>query len=208
MEDLEMTLPDELLSDPSVLKDLIVCFWGHILYIRNQIPLPLSNITGEAVTKLFEIDGQLRSTSQTQKKLMKFNERFQSLSTSIDLLLSDPQRNVNLVKLTTVCIMVGPSPSNSLREAYFVHFDSSDDRSTNNGLFQATERKRYQVKRQLVRTMISNWCPLTNSTPIMNCFLAFHIKGSAASNPSEQQSNDLFTDISDFNLTKGFKIRL
>ena len=123
-ECVELTLSSNYLADAAVLKDLILSFWGHILYIRNQVPLPLSNITGEALVKMINMPNQSKSKIHSNRKMSKFDNRYQSLSLSLDSLLADLVRERGKNQLKTVCVIVGPSASSSAREVHFLHFEA------------------------------------------------------------------------------------
>ena len=176
MECTDLTLPSDCLADTVILKELILCFWGHILYIRNQIPLPLSNITGEALQKSIDADKSKRK-AQSDKKLVKFDDRYQSLSLSIDSLLSDLKGHSeenSCAGLKTVCVIIGPSATSSVREAYFLHFEGPP---SNNEQLEHILKKSNQCKRQLLRTMITNWNPDPKSSPVTNSYVAIKIHG-------------------------------
>jgi hypothetical protein len=204
IESADMRIPIHMLLNVSVLKDIILSFWGHILYIRNQIPLPISNITGDALQKAVAADCHIRSKAQMNKKLLKFDLQFQSLSCSLDLLLGDLERHGKLNNLRTLAVMIGPSSSSTLREAYYIHFEGKGSTDFNNETSQVTQKNCDQMKRQLIRTMISSWSPVTKNTPITNSFLGLKIK---ASNESGQ-FNDLFTNLGDFKMREKSKIKL
>ena len=123
-ECVELTISSNYLADTAVLKDIILSFWGHILYIRNQVPLPLSNITGEALVKMIDMPNQSKSKIHINRKMLKFDSRYQSLSISLDLLLADLVREGGKNQLKTICVIIGPSASSSAREAHFLHFEA------------------------------------------------------------------------------------
>lgn len=123
-ECVELTLSASNLADSAVLKDLILCFWGHILYIRNQVPLPLSSITGEALKKMINEPHQSRSKINYINKILKFDSRYLSLSLSVDTLLRDLEKQKGKNQLKTVCVIIGPSASSGVREAHFLHFEA------------------------------------------------------------------------------------
>jgi hypothetical protein len=203
IESVDMRVPTHMLLNVTVLKDIILSFWGHILYIRNQIPLPISNITGEALQKSVAADCHIRSKAQTLKKLLKFDLQFQSLSDSLDLLLGDLERHGKLNNLRTLAVMIGPSSSSTLREVYYIHFEGESVIDLSNNILQVTKKNCDQIKRQLIRTMISSWSPVTKNTPITNSFLGLQIKSSESG-----RGNNLFTDLCDFNMREKYKIKL
>ena len=216
-EEIHLTLSDSCLADTSVLKDLILCFWGHILYIRNQIPLPLSSITGDVLKKSMSAERQSRSKIHQDLKLLKFDSRYQSMALSIESLLDDmkeqEQEQNQFSQLATVCVIIGPSASTSARETHFLHFsnnctDSAHSLHDEVQRIQVSSNQRNQCKRHLVRSIISNWNPQAKSPPITNSFLALNIRGSLFTISGIQETNNSVPMINDFNMKEGFKIKL
>jgi hypothetical protein len=200
----ELKLPLCHLSDVNVIIDLILCFWGHVLYIRNQIPLPLKNFTEGAL----KIDAaKLKSKSNRVKKLSDFDLRYQNLSKSLNSLLADLDQNGKLQEIISVCVMIGPSASSTLREAYYLDFDNGY-KSLEDVRVSSSQNQRDQSKRQLVRTMISNWDSDMTSSPITNSFVAIHFQGSASTALEIQQSLLVSGEISDFNMKEDFNIKV
>jgi hypothetical protein len=202
----DLELPLCHLNDVNVIKDLILCFLGHVLYIRNQIPLPLESLRGGAF-KIVTSEAKLKSKSNCIKKLSDFNLRYQNLSKSLNSLLAGLDQNGKFHEIKSVCVMIGPSASSALREAHYLDFDC-DYMSLDDVRESCSQNQRDQCKRQLVRTMISNWDSDTISSPITNCFVAIHFQGSASTALEIQQSLLVSGEISDFNMKENFNIKV
>jgi hypothetical protein len=89
---LTLELPAHLLCNAAVVRQLIVAFWGHVLYTRGQIPLPLDSVlTGKifAAASSSAASGQQTVTMSkaTRGKITKFINRFQSIIAAIDAVL-------------------------------------------------------------------------------------------------------------------------
>ena len=201
-----VALPDDFVSDPAVLSQIILSFWGHILYMRNQIPLPLANIVGAGLQNFVSsADTQIKSRDQTIKKLLKFDTVYQSLSSSIHSMLRSLGDQCRLHSLKAVYIMIGPSSSCS-REAHVLHFNIPRHDGFPDGEKQKiTELQLETCKRQLIRTMISNWSPDPKTSPLTNSFIVLQLRGSTS---TENGGSLLGSDFSEFSLKEGYKIRV
>lgn len=202
----DLEIPLSYLNDVNVIKDLILCFWGHVLYIRNQIPLPLKNFTDGAL-KTLTSEPKSKSKSNGIKKLSDFDLRYQNLSKSLNSLLVGVDENRKFREMKSVCVMIGPSASSTLREAYYLDFDN-EYRSTEDFRVPCSQNQRDQCKRQLVRTMISNWDSDMTSSPITNSFVAIRFQGSASTALEIQQSLLASGEISDFNMKESLNIKV
>lgn len=206
----EVILQPSVLNEYTVLRDLVLSFWGHILYIRNQIPLPVSNITGEALERYLSLEeNKLRSKILQNRKLIYFDERYKSLSSFLDLLFSALSDQSKLHDLKTVCVLMGPSASSMLREAHFLYFDipKSDDLH-DTGQLECSQNQREQGKRQLIRTLITNWNPESDAFPVMNSFIGLQFHGAPSTISEMQQSNTSFAENRDFIMKENFNIKL
>lgn len=206
----EVILSPSILTEYTVLRDLVLSFWGHILYIRNQIPLPVSNITGDVLEKYLSLEeNKSRSKALHNRKLLNFDTKYKSLSIFLDMLFSTLSDQNKLHELKTVCVMMGPSASSTLREAHFLHFDlPKSDELPQKGPPENSQNKREQSKRQLIRTLISNWNPESDAFPIMNSFIGLQFEGSASAFSEIQQSNKSLAENCDFTMKENFKIKL
>ena len=206
----EVILTPSLLTECSVLRDLVLSFWGHILYIRNQIPLPVSNITGDVLEKYLSLEeNKSRSKALHNRKLLNFDMKYKSLSGFLDLLFSTLSDQNKLHELKTVCVMMGPSATSTLREAHFLHFDfPKSDNIALKGPSECSQNQREQSKRQLIRTLISSWNPESDAFPLMNSFIGIQFEGTASAYSEIQQSNRLLAENGDFAMKENFKIKL
>lgn len=200
----DLELPCSHLNDVNVIKEVILCFWGHVLYIRNQIPLPLKNFT-EGALKIQTGEPKSKSKSNGIKKLSDFDLRYQDLSKSLNSLLTGLHESQKFSEIKSVCVMIGPSASSTLREAYYLDFDI--DYKSLEGV-RCSLSQRDQCKRQLVRTMISNWDSDMTSSPITNSFVAIHFQGSASTALEIQQRLLASGETSDFNMKESLNIKV
>lgn len=204
----DLKFPRSHLNDVNVIRDIILSFWGHILFIRNQIPMPMKNFTDGALNIQTSATGpKSKSKSSGIKKLLDFDLRYQNLSKSLTLLLASMDRNDKFREIASVCVMIGPSASSTLREAYHLDFDH-DCKSFDDIRVPCSQNQREQCKRQLVRTMISNWDSETISSPITNSFVAIHFQGSASTASEIQQCFLDSGETSDFNMKEAFNIKV
>lgn len=201
-----VSLSDDFNSDPAVLSEIILSFWGHIMYMRNQIPLPLANIVGAALQNFIDLaENQIKARNQAIKKLLKFDTVYQSLSSSIHLMLQNLSDQGRLHSLRAVYVMIGPSSSCS-REAHVLHFNVPKHAVFSDGEKpRITQLQLETCKRQLIRTMISNWDPDSKSSPLTNNFIVLQLRGS----PTSANGDSLLgSDFSKFSLKEGYKIRV
>ena len=204
-----------------LVRQLILAFWGHILYTRGQIPLPLDPIISG---KIFSsapgnVIGTNDSSSRnngmsraTRSKITKFITRFQSISASIDAILLDLERNsthTTKQREITVVVMLGASAT-APREAFVltvlptVHTSGSDETKQPSVSETAPQRAIDQAVRVLIRTLIGQWDTSVKLPPLTNTFIAI-AAGCQSHHEHEQFSA---AGAAEFNVREGFKVKL
>ena len=169
-----------------LVRQLILAFWGHILYTRGQIPLPLDTIISGKIlsTGTGANDSSSRDNGGMSRairtKILKFIARFQSISASIDAALLDLERNgTNTTKQReiTVVVMLGASAT-APREAFVltilptVHTSGSDETKQPSVSETAPQRAIDQAVRVLIRTLIGQWDTTVKLPPLTSSFIA------------------------------------
>jgi hypothetical protein len=130
-----------------VVLDIIFACLNHIMFMREQIPLPLISLIQQS-----SLDPQLSSlkSAQAQRKVEDFIKNYNSLKDCIEEIC-------HTISISSVNILIGPTISTP-REVFSLRFPSQDfcERS-----IAPSERKRKNICQRVIRQMISHWSQVT-----------------------------------------------
>lgn len=164
---------------PEDISHLIITFLSHLMYIREQSPLPLSrNRSTIPETENMNITTERQPRrSIAQRKQEKVKANFQLLCDGIEAIC------VNYV-IRTAVVSIGPTLT-SPREIYLLKFTSSEGAElvlapmAELSLHASGPHARRDPRiysRRLVRTLVSHWSEATlGRIPLTNTFVALDV---------------------------------
>lgn len=227
-----MSLPLLLFQSKEAIRQLMLGFWGHILYSRGQIPLPLDAVlSGKLLAAAIASNNDPSSSmpkmnKSTMGKITKFIARFQSITASLDAVLDNLERTSSCGGgELTVFVIIGASAT-SPREAFVLNirplfpipvpsyseemvFDDADGDSVH-GEETLAARKEVLVSKKsidqairvLIRTLISNWDCPAKILPLTNTYIALSAGACEFAYDLSERA------ASEFTARDGFKLKL
>lgn len=166
IEKLQLELPLPIVCNGDVRAALVMAFVEHVMFFRQQIPFPLSQL--KATQNLVE---KHKMKSFTKKRDI-FVAQMSTLATALNCVSSN---------IESVHLIFGPAVS-SAKENFVLHFTESTEASTDEdgvaSTVQISERVIVSATRKLTRAFLAYWadCPVSKPPPITRAFIALKMK--------------------------------